>query len=97
MDKDIPLHVYIHILEIFLYQRYKVLMPCSKNSRFYYLWIRILYFTMSNPNTTTARFGFRKIKANLCQNILILTRELYIIAVRNPWHVNPKFELDDER
>lgn len=72
-------------------------MLCSKNSRFYYLWIRILYFTMSNPNTATARFDFRKIKANLCQNILTLTRELYIIAVCTPWYVNPTFDLDDER
>lgn len=52
---------------------------------------------MRNPNTATARFDFRKIKANLCQNILFLTRELYKIAVRTPRHVNPKFELDDER
>lgn len=52
---------------------------------------------MRNPNKVTARFDSRKIKANLCQNILILTRELYIVAVRTPWHVNPKFKLDDER
>lgn len=71
-------------------------MLCSKSSRFYCLWIGILYFTMRNPNTATARFESRKIKAKLCQNILILTRELYIIAVRTSWHVNPKFELDDE-